>query len=397
MEVNMAKVLFVNGNVHGHINPTLPVVRELVSNGEEVCYFSTMEFKQKIEATGARFVDYGSRMYEFFQSFKPSGNNPFYTLIEFMLEMDRIAVPIVIDKTNGETYDYIIHDSMFGGGSVLSKLLNIPAICSCTSFAMNRVPLPSHMLRPGFDPQLDNIYIKLKDAAADWGVEKLDIMDIFFKKGSLNIVYTSKMFQPESETFDDSFRFVGPSMAERKDKLDFRLDNAGNKPLIYISMGTIINQCMEFYKKAMEAFKNENCMVIMSVGNKTDIGLLGEIPGNFVVRNHVPQLEVLKSADVIICHGGLNSVNEALYYGVPVISIPQVNDQYMVSRQLVKLRAGLELKMEEITDEILRNSVKTVLTDPSYKASSTEIGRSFVEAGGYKAAAKLILDFIKKV
>lgn len=391
----MAKVLFINGNVHGHINPTLPVVKELVSNGEEVCYFSTMEFKQKIEAAGARFVDYGSRMYEFFQRFKPSGNHPFYTLIEFMLEMDRIAVPIVIEKTSGEAFDYIIHDSMFGGGSVLSKLLNIPAICSCTSFAMNRLPLPSHMFQPGFNPQLDNIYTKLKDTAADWDVEKLDLMDIFFKKESLNIVYTSKMFQPESETFDDSFRFVGPSMAEREEKLDFTIDDLGNKTLIYISMGTIVNQCMDFYKMALEAFKNENYMVIMSVGNKTDISLLGDIPDNFIVRNHVPQLEVLKSADVIICHGGLNSVNEALYYGVPVISIPQVNDQYLVSRQLVKLGAGLELKMEEITDDVLRNSIKTVLSDASYKASSTEIGRSFVEAGGYKAAAKLIMNFIK--
>lgn len=391
----MAKVLFINGNVHGHINPTLPVVKELVRNGEEVCYFSTMEFKQKIEAAGARFVDYGSRMYEFFQRFKPSGNHPFYTLIEFMLEMDRIAVPIVIEKTSGEAFDYIIHDSMFGGGSVLSKLLNIPAICSCTSFAMNRLPLPSHMFQPGFNPQLDNIYTKLKDTAADWDVEKLDLMDIFFKKESLNIVYTSKMFQPESETFDDSFRFVGPSMAEREEKLDFTIDDLGNKTLIYISMGTIVNQCMDFYKMALEAFKNENYMVIMSVGNKTDISLLGDIPDNFIVRNHVPQLEVLKSADVIICHGGLNSVNEALYYGVPVISIPQVNDQYLVSRQLVKLGAGLELKMEEITDDVLRNSIKTVLSDASYKASSTEIGRSFVEAGGYKAAAKLIMNFIK--
>ncbi|KNY29318.1 macrolide family glycosyltransferase [Pseudobacteroides cellulosolvens] len=393
----MAKVLFVNGNVHGHINPTLPVVRELVNNGEEVCYFSTMEFKQKIEAAGARFVDYGSRMYEFFQRFKPSGDHPFYTLIEFMLEMDRTAVPIVIEKTKGEAYDYIIHDSMFGAGNVLSKLLNIPAICSCTSFAMNRIPLPSHMFQPGFNPQLDNIYTKLKDTVADWGVEKLDIMDIFFKKETLNIVYTSKMFQPEWETFDDSFRFVGPSIAEREDRLDFRLEDVGNKPVIYISMGTIINQCMDFYKKSIEAFKGENCMVIMSVGNKTDIGLLGEIPDNFVVRNHVPQLEVLKSADVIICHGGLNSVSEALYYGVPVISIPQVNDQYMVSRQLVKLGAGLELKMEDITYKVLKNSVKTVLSDTSYKASSSKIGRSFVEAGGYKAAAKHILDFIKQI
>ncbi|HEY9062560.1 MAG TPA: macrolide family glycosyltransferase [Pseudobacteroides sp.] len=393
----MAKVLFINGNVHGHINPTLPVVKELVKAGEEVWYFSTKEFKEKIEAAGARFVDYGSRMYELFQAFKPSGNHPFYTLIEFMLEMDRLAISLITENAAGEDYNYIIHDSMFGGGSVLAKLLNIPAICSCTSFAMNRLPMPPHMFEPGYNPQLDNLYGKVKEASKECGTQKLDIMDIFFKKERLNIVYTSKMFQPESESFDDSFRFVGPSIAEREECLDFKIDKEGNKPVIYISLGTINNRCVDFYKKSIEAFKDENWRVIMSVGNKTDLGLLGDIPDNFIVRNYVPQLEVLKICDVSISHGGLNSVGEALYYGVPVISIPQVNDQYMVSRQLVKLGAGLELKMEDITVNILKDSVKSVMSDKGYKACSTEIGRSFIEAGGYKAAASFILDFIKEM
>jgi MGT family glycosyltransferase len=205
------------------------------------------------------------------------------------------------------------------------------------------------------------------------------------------------MLQPESESFDDSFRFVGQSIAEREDKLDFRIDDVENKPVIYISMGTINNQCLDFYKRSMEAFKGENCRVIMSVGNKTDIGLLAEIPDNFIVRNYVSQLEVLKISDVFISHGGLNSVSEALYFGVPIISIPQVNDQHMVSRQLVKLGAGLELKMEDITCEILKDSVRTVLSDKSYKTCSAEIGRSFVEAGGHKAAANFILDYIKEL
>jgi len=392
----MSKVLFINGNVHGHINPTLPVVRELVNLGEEVWYLSTMEFKNKIESSGAKFMDYGSRMNKFLQGFKPSGNHPFYTLIEFMLEMDRVAVQLAIEKAKDCDFDYIIHDSMFGGGRVVSKILNIPAICSCTSFAMNRLPMRPQMFEAGFHPQLDNIYVKLKEAAEEWSVEGLGIMDIFFKKEELNIVYTSKMFQPESESFEDSFRFVGPSIAEREENLDFSIDCIENEPVIYISMGTINNKCVDFYKNSLEAFKTCKYKVIMSVGNKIDMGLLGEIPDNFIVRSHVPQLEVLKRSDVFISHGGLNSVSEALYFGVPVIAIPQVNDQPMVSKQLVKLGAGLELKFEDVTANILKDSVNTILSQNSFKSCSKEVQRSFIESGGCKVAANFILEFINK-
>ncbi len=392
----MSKVLFINGNVHGHINPTLPVVRELIKRDEQVCYFSTAEFKQKIEAAGAEVIDYGNELSRFLHSFRPSGNHPFYTLLEFMLQMDRVVIPLIFEKTNGKGFDYIIHDSMFGGGRILAKKLNKPAICSCTSFAMNRLPMPAHMFEPGFHPQLDNIYRELGEATTEWEIEMPEIMDIFFKKESLNLVFTSSMFQPEAESFEDSFKFIGPSIAEREEKLDFAIDDKGKSTTIYISMGTINNKCQDFYNKCIEAFKGENFKVVMSVGNKTDIACMGDIPGNFIVRNYVSQLEVLKRADVFISHGGLNSVSEALYYGVPVISIPQANDQPMVTRQLVKLGAGVGLKMEEITPEVLRDSVYTILSQNSFKQCSIKIRNSFIQAGGYKTAIDYIFDFKRK-
>ncbi|HEX9062911.1 MAG TPA: macrolide family glycosyltransferase [Clostridia bacterium] len=392
----MSKVLFVNGNVHGHINPTLPVVNELIKRGEEVTYFSTCEFKKKIEAAGALFIDYGNVLTHFLESFKPCGNHPFYTLIEFMLQMDRTIIPVIIEKTAGIEFDYIIHDSMFGGGNVLARKLNKPAICSCTSFAMNRLPLPDRMFEPGFHPQLDNLYRELEDTAKEWGKDTTTIMDIFFKKEELNIVFTSSMFQPEVQSFDDSFKFVGPSIAERKEESDFSLDELEKDTVVYISMGTINNKYPDFYRKCIEAFKKENFKAVMSVGNKTDIASIGEIPDNFIVRNYVPQLEVLKRADIFISHGGLNSVSEALYYGVPVIAIPQANDQPMVTRQITALGAGIGLKMEEVTVEVLRDSARDMLSKSSFRKSSIEIGNSFKKGGGYKVAVDYILDFKKK-
>ncbi len=390
----MAKVLFVNGVVHGHINPTLPLVKELVSRGEKVFYFSTAEFREKIEKTGAEFIDYGDRMVQFLGSYRPKGNHPFFTLIEFLLEIDRIIISKVMEKAEGNNYDYIIHDAMFGGGNILSKKLGIPAVCSCTSFAMNKLPMPDQMLSRGAHPQLDGIYHELGAAAGEWGTGVPGLMDIFFKKADLNVVFTSKMFQPEGETFDGSFRFVGPSISERQEKLEFPYERLKGGKVIYISMGTINNNCTGFYQKCMEAFKEEDYKVVLSVGNKVDIASLGSIPPNFIAGNYVPQLEILKLADAFVSHGGLNSVSEALYYGVPVAAIPMANDQPAVAGRLEALGAGIKLRMDEITPQILRGTVYKLLTDESYRSASRTVGKSFIEAGGYKAAVDAIQEFI---
>ena len=114
----------------------------------------------------------------------------------------------------------------------------------------------------------------------------------------------------------------------------------------------------------------------------------------FIVRNYVPQLEILKLADAFISHGGLNSVSEALYYEVPVAAIPIANDQPAVAGRLEALGAGIMLRMDEITPQILRDTVYRLLMDENYRSASKTVGRSFAEAGGYKAAADAILEYI---
>lgn len=94
---------------------------------------------------------------------------------------------------------------MFGGGSFLAKQLKLPAIASCSSFLIEKPPLPPHMLEAGFHPQLDLLLEELKEVSNEWGVESLTIEDIFCKKEAYNLVYTSKLFQPRGDR-----RFLSP-------------------------------------------------------------------------------------------------------------------------------------------------------------------------------------------
>ena len=390
----MSRILFVNGNLHGHINPTLPIVKELVQRGDEVWYFSTAEFKPKIEATGAVFLDYGEELEHFVHTFHPHGNHPFYTLMEYMLGFDCTVVPIVLNKAADMQFDLLVHDIMFGGGTILAKKLKLPAIASCSSFLLEKPPLPPHMLEPGYHPQLDLVQKDLEAAAIEWEINSLPLEDIFCKKEPHNLIYTSRLFHPQGDRFDDYCCFVGPSIADRNETLDLPINLSEDRKLIYITLGTILNNNLNFYHQCIDAFRDTDYQVVLAIGNKIEVASLKPLPDNIIARNYVPQLELLKHTRLMISHGGLNSVSESLYYGVPVIAIPLANDQPAVAKRLQELGAGLSLKLEDITPDSLRLHAETIISDPDYYERCNQISLSFRQAGGYEKAAEYIRTMI---
>src|SRR5690242_4830397 len=101
------------------------------------------------------------------------------------------------------------------------------------------------------------------------------------------------MIQPDAGKLDPSIKFVGPGIEQRTHDSDFPWDALDDRPLIYISLGTVINQNTAFYRACMDALGGSANQVVMSVGRSTPIDSLGRIPENFIVQNFVPQLELL--------------------------------------------------------------------------------------------------------
>lgn len=131
----------------------------------------------------------------------------------------------------------------------------------------------------------------------------------------------------------------------------------------------------------------------MSIGEKTQISELGDIPKNFMVKNYVPQTEVLKYTKVFITHGGMNSTNEGLYYGIPLIVIPQSADQPIIASQVANIGAGIKLQMQNLTENQLREAVNDVLTHPTFHQVAETMRVSFQKSGGYEKAVDEIFIY----
>lgn len=127
---------------------------------------------------------------------------------------------------------------------------------------------------------------------------------------------------------------------------------------------------------------------------QTDPTQIDPVPDSFIARPSVPQLELLQQIDLFITHGGMNSVNEGLYYGVPLAVAPQHIEQALNGRQATKLGAGVVIgnapPFGRVNAKELRTVVETVLADNGYRQNATHIGHSFREAGGYQQTADVI-------
>jgi MGT family glycosyltransferase len=170
----------------------------------------------------------------------------------------------------------------------------------------------------------------------------------------------------------------------------------GHPVLVYVSLGTLFNTDATFYRNCFEAFHGQDFQVIMSVGARVSIESLRSAPANFIVQTHVPQLDVLRRATVFITHGGMNSVSESLYYGVPVLVIPQMSEQEIVGRRVEELGAGLYVAKEDVTAERLRESVQRLLAEPRFGRQAAVVRESLQTAGGVARAADAILPFTRR-
>ena len=376
---------------HGHTNPTLALVKELTAAGHEVFYFSFEMFKEKIESTGAEFIScdgYDFEMEDKENADRVGKDKVFATelLVSSTLALDEMTT----EKIKEIKPDLIVSDSVAFWGKLVAMKHGIPYVSSTTTFAFNRYSA-KYMKESPLDiikmllamPKINKQLARLREK----GYPVKSLLEIVQNDNDTNtIVYTSKYFQPCSETFSDRYHFIGPSMRPVKEHFTKKAEKT-----VFISMGTV-NQNKEFYRNCINALGKTSWQVIVSMGTNTEH--FENVPDNIELYDFVDQMAVLSVADAFITHCGMNSTSEALYYKVPLVLFPQTPEQGAVAKRTEELGAGMRLK--SVSEEDILTSLKIVLSDPEYKNNAAKISESFHTCGGTKEAVAFLESLRKR-
>lgn len=386
-------IAFFNFPAFGHINPTLGLVRELVNRGHRVTCTSTEHFAPNIKALGGEPVLYTSAFGDYYTS-------PFTA--EAMkgegLRCLREAITLaesVEDFYTRERPDVIAYDSMAWGARFFAAKHDVPAIRLFPTFGANE----HFSLRQRFpvaemtDPLIVEAVTQLQAHLPKTGLAGTSAMEFLAGIEDLSIIFVPREFQYEGDTFDERFVFAGPCFGDRS-AFQGNWQHSGDRPVLLISMGTAATGWPEFFTMALEAFGDSEWDVVMALGANLDPSELGELPANFEVSQYVPQLDVLHHASLFLMHGGMNSVMESLHRGVPMVVIPQMNEQLANGLRVAELGLGRTLSRADTTVESLRRTAAEVRADETVKDRVAALQNRMGETDGPVVAADAIERFL---
>ena len=405
----MTKYAFFSVQAYGHVNPTLAIIQELVAHGEQVVYYLPEEFRHTIEAHGATF--HNLDLPELRVPLQGLAGNPGTNMGGFMGKIITFLPTLlsqILESLRIEQPDCIVYDSMTLWGFMAARLSGIPAVKLHPTYVISKSLLPSmrgSAPRPGEEggPAFPTELLRVAQTQLDalYAAHNLpsiplttSLRESFFSAEPLNICFIPRSFQPDGETFDDRYVFVGPSLLPRHEAVTFPLDQLTGKQVLYISLGTGFNNRADIYNACFKAFAGTAWQVVLARGKNVDPAALDPIPANFIVADYVPQLEVLQYSSVFISHGGMNSTMESLYYGVPLVVLPQMAEQAMTATQVQKLGLGVALDGKQVSADDLLHAVQQITNDVAFTQRVQAMQQTLREAGGYHKAADALIHYV---
>ncbi|WP_373536384.1 glycosyltransferase [Microcoleus sp.] len=403
----------------GHLNTMIPLGRELLRRGHRVTVLGFLDAQVTTLASGLEFQPFaedefpvGSNAEEFTQRGKLSG----MAALQYSLKAGnkRLAAilrdaPTAIKKASIEA---LLVDQISLEGGTIAEFLNIPFITVCSAVLLNREPnIPPIVTTWQYNPtwkgrlrnqigyQLLNLLTKpiretIAESREEWKLPLYSNRNDYYSKLA-QISQQPAKFEFPRQNLPPHFHFTGPyhNPATRK-PVPFPFEQLTDKPLIYASMGTIINRLPEFFQTIASACEGLDAQLVISLGAGATPESLPPLPGNPLVVGYAPQLELLQKATLTITHAGMNTTLESLSNGVPMVAIPVMNDGPGVAARIAYTGVGEVVALKELSVTKLRSAIEKVLTQESYKKRAIEMQEAIVRSGGVKKAADIIEQVI---
>ncbi|WP_030570478.1 macrolide-inactivating glycosyltransferase [Streptomyces aureocirculatus] len=377
---------------HGHVNPSLEVIRELVARGHRVTYAIPHAFEKKVAETGAEPVLYPTTLPGADDDPEAWGDTLIDNIEPFLADAIN-ALPHLRAAYEGDEPDLVLYDITSYPARVLARQWGVPEI----SLSPNLVAWEGYeeeVAAPLYEPLLATERGQAYVARfAAWlkenGVDQHP--DPFVGRPPRSLVLIPKALQPNADRVDERVHtFVGACQGDRTAQGDWERPADAEK-VVLVSLGSSFTKQPGFYRECVKAFGDlPNWHLVLQIGRHVDPAELGEVPAGVEVRDWVPQLAILRQADAFVTHAGAGGCQEGLATATPMVAVPQAVDQFGNADMLQGLGVARHLPMAEADAESLRAAVLALVDDPEVARRLEEVRAGMAGEGGTKRAADLI-------
>lgn len=374
----MARFLFVVPPLVGHVNPTVAVAGALQARGHEVAWVGHPTRVRPLLPDGAVLHPLSEDVSDGLvaeieaEAARARGLASLKLFWEgFALPLARAMLPQVDHAVDTLAPDVLVVDQQAIAGALVARRRSMPWATSSTTSASVVEPLADFPKVLAWRDRL------LDDLQRDAGLDPIPDGD---RSPHLVLVYSTPALIGRDD-FPDHYAFVGPALDGRPQREAFPWEALRPGPRVLVSLGTVnAERGGRFYRAVVEGIEAQ---VILAAPP----ALVGPVPDHVIVRRRVPQLALLPHVDAVVCHAGHNTVCESLLHGLPLVVAPIKDDQPVVAGQVVNAGAGVRLRFGRAGPSDLRDAVRAVLTEASYRDAAARIRASFEAAGGAEAAA----------
>ena len=393
------RYLFAPMPFTGHVNPGLPIARELVRRGHDVRWYSSARFRRAIESIGARWIPLRHALLvdeEHLDTIWP--DRPAEGIAQMQHDIKNIFIEFirgaVVDleaELRKHPADVLVADNASAVVEAVHQKLGIPwAVYGMSVNSMSsRDTAPFGLALPPSSTPLG----RLRNKFLNWLVERV----IFREAGEYNQQLRREIGIPplRRSIFDftkdadlylqsgvPSFDYPRTDLPENVHFLGAPIPEppAGwtppswwgqlfGKRVILVTQGTINNDFDQLIRPAIRALANENVLVIVTTGSKNPEDVeIDPLPANVRVERFIPYAHLMPHVDLLLTNGGFGSIQIALAHGVPVVAIGKTEDKAEIANRVNHAGVGIGLKVLIPTETQIRDAVRTVMSTPTYAA-----------------------------
>ncbi|WP_413163387.1 glycosyltransferase [Capilliphycus salinus ALCB114379] len=402
-------------NSTGHLNTMFPLGQELQRRGHRVTLFGKLDIEAKVIAAGLEFRAIGESEFprgsvakSFGELGKLSGREALSYTVNLVRKNAEVLLRDAPKLMKEAGVEALLVDQVSPEGGAVADYLGIPFVTICSAVVLNREEsVPPFSTNWNYNPNLlgrlrnrlgyqvlkrvtKPVTKVINDYRQEWKLPAQSNPNQRYSQLAQISQQPAELEFPREE-LPECFHFTGPyHYSSRREPIAFPWEKLTDKPLIYASMGTLQNRLVEVFQTIASACEGLEAQLVISLGGSASPESLPKLPGNPLVVEYAPQLELLQKASLTITHAGLNTTLESLNNGVPMVAIPVANDQPGVAARIAWTGAGEAVPLKKLNVSKLRVAVEKVFKEDSYKQNALRLQEAIKRAGGVQRAADII-------